>query len=290
MKTKHTLLATAIATESLGANANPHEEIATGSSNSHLLKNHLRRSIQLALAGSVLASGMASAVLQDRGPSDPLLTWPQWYRDTNGLAVGMCNSQAQSPNPLAGLKPMCFPPAPDPAGFAGNIGPEKFYNMINVKNKNTGSDFVFDYIAGLEASYLPAGVPIHGTETVFARIRIAFNFNNPLKNGRYVVTHPFGVETFDNVTATDTQNLVGNKAAVFFTIDVPLGGIMNFDGALAGRVGPFLQWDVLQSGESLTAGGSSFLGDPNYDHTFTGSPFGTNFVRVDGPVGSNLMV
>ena len=289
MKPQDTLLTTAIATESLDANANPHEEIVAGSSNSHLLKNHLRRSIQLALAGSVLASGMASAVLLDHGPADATLTWPQWYRDTNGTALGICKSQAPSPNGAAGT--MCFPPAFDPAGFAGNVGPEVFYNMVGFKNiANAGSAanfFGYRYVAGIEASYLPLGVPIHGTETVFARVRIALNFNNPLKNGTYRVIHPYGVEVF-TAEATNNQNLFGANAAVFFTADVPLAATMNFDLALGGAIGPFAQWDVLNPGESLTAGGSTFVGDPNVPHTFSGSPFGTNFIRIEGPAGSNI--
>ena len=252
-------------------------------------KNLLRRSIQLALAGSVLASGMAAAVLQDHGPADPTLTWPLWYRDTNGLALSECLSQVPSPNALAGGKAMCFPKNFDPNGFAGNIGPELFYNMVGFVDKNTGSDFHFRYVAGLEGSYLPLGVPVHGTETVFARVRVGLNFNDPNKNGTYTVTHPYGVETFQNVKATNTQNLFGKGTAIFFTADIPLAAPMNFDGALKGAVGPFVQWDVLQAGESLTtADGTKFLGDPNFPHTFTGSPFGTNFIRIEGPPGSNL--
>lgn len=249
-------------------------------------KKKLRRFIRLALASSVLTSGMAAAALLDHGPSDPQLTWPQWYRDTNGLALGLCKSQVTSPNGAAG--PMCFPPAPDPDGFAGNIGPEMFYNMVGFKNINTGSDFKYRYVAGLEASYLPLGVPVHGTETVFARVRIGMNFNDPLKNGTYTVTHPFGVEVFNNVKATNTSNVFGSGTAVFFTADIPLGPEMNFDLALGGALGPFIEWDVLQAGESLTVGGTSFVGDPNVAHTFTGSPYGTNFFRIDGPPGSNL--
>lgn len=244
----------------------------------------------LPLVAVLLSTGPSTshAVLLDHGPNDPVLTWPQWYRDTNGTALGLCNSQAPSPNAAAGLKPLCFPPAPDPAGFAGNIGPEIFYNMVDFREKATGSDFRYRYIAGLEGSYLPLGVPIHGTETVFARVRIAFNFNDPAKNGTYKVTHPFGVEVFNNVKATNTTTLLGKQAAIFFTADVPLGVPMNFDLALGGALGPWIEWDVLNPGESLTAGGTTFLGDPNYAHTFTGSPFGTNYIRIDGPPGSNL--
>ncbi|MDD1620374.1 MAG: Ig-like domain-containing protein [Methylococcaceae bacterium] len=228
------------------------------------------------------------AVLLDHGPSDPQLTWPQWYRDTNGLALGLCTSQELSTNAAAGNAPMCFPPAPEPDGFAGNVGSEMFYNMVEFREKATGSDFKFRYVAGLEASYLPLGVPVHGTELVFARVRIALNFNDSAKNGTYTVTHPFGVEVFNNVKATNNQNLFGAHAAVFFTADVPLGPEMNFDGALGGALGPFIGWDVLEPGESLTVNGTNFLGDPNYAHTFTGSPYGTNYIRIQGPPGSNL--
>ncbi|MGR8931792.1 MAG: Ig-like domain-containing protein [Gammaproteobacteria bacterium] len=254
---------------------------------------HSRTNIKgfLKFAPILLCAGVstAQAALLDHGPSDPLLVWPQWYRDTNGLALGICTSQELSPNPAAGPgATMCFPPVPDPAGFDGNIGEEAFYNMVEFRDTATGSDFRFRYVAALEASYLPLGVPVHGTELVFARVRIALNFNDTAKNGTYVVTHPFGVEVFNNVEATNNSNLFGANAAVFFTADVPLGPEMNFDGALDGALGPFIQWDVLEPGESLTVNGTTFLGDPNYDHTFTGSPYGTNYIRIDGPVGSNL--
>ena len=72
---------------------------------------------------ALAAAHPALAALQDRGPQDPTLVFPLWYRDLNGTAVGQCLSQVQSPNPAAGLKPMCFPLNPDPTGFAGNVGP-----------------------------------------------------------------------------------------------------------------------------------------------------------------------
>ena len=232
----------------------------------------------LAAAATLLATTPALAALQDRGPQDPTLVFPQWYRDSNQTAVGLCKSQAQSPNPAAALAPMCFPLATDPTGFAGNLGPELFYNDLNVAVTGGAGGFTLRYLAALEATYLPAGQPIHGTETVFARIRVVANI---AVAGTYTVTHPFGVEVFPNVQASGPRS-------IFFTADVPLGPAMDFDSALGGRVGPFIQWDVLNPGESLTVGAEQFLGDPNFAHTFTGSPFGTNYVRIDGPPGSNL--
>ena len=227
------------------------------------------------LAGSLLLGNDAHAVLLDHGPSDPVLQFPSWYRDTEGLALGLCKSTST----------FCFPTIPEPTAFAGNVGPEIFYNMVEFKSIATGSDFKFRYLAGLEASYLPLGFPAHGTETVFARIRIALNFNDVNKNGTYVVTHPFGQETFTNVQASNTAGLFGANSAVFFTVDVPFGAL-GYEGALGGAIGPFIKWDSELA--TLVNGTERFVGDPLIPHTFTGSPTGTNYLRIQGPVGSNL--
>lgn len=70
------------------------------------------------------------------------------------------------------------------------------------------------------------------------------------------------------------------SAGVFYTSDVGFNP-SSFDGALGGNVGPFLSWDA--DFNNLVVDGQQFLGDPNVPHTFTGSPFGTNFVTVEGP-------
>ena len=243
------------------------------------MKTVSKLSFRLIVAALAATIGVqpALAALQDHGPQDPTLVFPQWYRDLNGTPVGLCTSQAQSPNPAAGLKPMCFPATTDPAGFAGNLGPELFYNNLTVTVQKRNPAFSLKYLGALEATYLPLGQPVHGTETVFARIRIIIATNAP---GTYTVTHPFGVEVFPNVGT--------GPRALFFTADVPIGPPLDFNAALNGAIGPFIKWDFLNAGESLTVGAQQFLGDPNYAHTYTGSPFGTNFVRVDGPVGSNL--
>jgi hypothetical protein len=241
------------------------------------LKSLLHITAALALAG---AAAPASAALQDHGPGDPVVTFPTWYRDLNGVALQQCRSTTQSPNPAGALAPMCFALAADPAGFAGNIGGELFY--ADAAAAVTGPAFNAHYVAALEAAYLsPTGAPVRGTEVTFARIRVVMDVSVP---GTYKVTHPYGVEIFPDVTP--------GPRAVFFTDDVlPVPG--NFDAALAGRLGPWLQWDQLLPGETLTttnAAGQTeqFIGDPNFPHTFTGSPFATNYFRVDGPPGSNL--
>src|SRR5512143_2195346 len=106
----------------------------------------------------VATAAPAHAALLDHGPSDPTLLFPIWYRDLNSVPLQLCRSTTPSPNALAGLKPMCFPLAADPTGFPGNLGPEIFYNNINAKL--TGPGLTMTYVAGLEASYLPAGQPV----------------------------------------------------------------------------------------------------------------------------------
>ena len=250
------------------------------------------------LVSSILlgaAASTASAQLLDHGPSDPTLIWPLWYRSNDGIALGMCRSQVTSTNAAAGGASMCFPTPFDPAGFAGNVGPELFYNLIDYKQKpGAATNFNFRYLAGLEASYIPGPAPVHGQETVFARIRIAINFNDPSFAGDYTITHPFGVEHFTNVQPTTTGTVQGSQAAVFYTTDVPLGVANDFNAALGGPIGPFIRWDVLNPGENLTVGGEQFLGDPNYPHTFTGSPFidadgnPQNYIRIDGPPSADF--
>src|SRR5262249_9158660 len=51
-------------------------------------------------------------------------------------------------------------------------------------------------------------------------------------------------------------------------------------GVLGGRVGTFLEWDT---GPITGPDGNQYVGDPNTTHAVKGSPFGTNFFKIDGP-------
>jgi len=94
--------------------------------------------------------------------------------------------------------------------------------------------------------------------------------------GTYVVTHPYGVEVFD-VPA-------GGRRAINMTRDIGIAGAGDFSGALKGDVGPFLR----SVNGPYTEGSERFIGDPNLDERVTGSPFNTNFVRIEGPGGIDL--
>lgn len=272
MKTKHRLLAIV----SLGANTvNDNQEILTGNSFPLSNKNRLRHFIQLALAGSVLASGMAAAALQDfGGVSDnsgtgltpaATLNWPAWYRDSGGLPVGLCKSSASSPAAVG--TPMCFAITPNTAGFAGNVGDEIFYMNLNAFIDNGG--IKLRYISALEAAYA-SGSPVKGQEIVFARTRFVMSVTGAECAGSYRIIHPWGESTFDDVP-------VGPRA-LFETADI---GIAGFDGSLQGAIGPFPHWDgdgdeiplARTAANGLKVGAEEFIGDPSVDHTYTGSPF-----------------
>ena len=227
--------------------------------------------LRTAMVAAMLAVAVpAHAVLQDRGLVNPATGYPTWYRDLNGTALQLCTSTATSPT-LGPAAPMCFPLAADPAGFPGNLGGEVFHSdsVVTVTGANGLS---VKYLAALESGYAN-GTPIKGDEIVFARIRIVLATNFP---GTYKITHPYGVETFTNVGT--------GPRSVFFTQDVGLAP-GNFDLALTGALGPFLE---SAGGRITAANGDRFLGDPNVVGPFIGSPFGTNFVRVDGPAGSAI--
>ncbi len=253
---------------------------------------------------SVCATG-AEAVLRDFGPLN-FGGFPSWYRDNNGLALQQCLSKAISPvsalpicnilpdpnsiPPFDPNLPITFFPNP-PTGY--NYPPEGFYYSLSP------DPLTFDFAAGkgkivivlaLEAAF-SVGNPIPGDQVVFSRVRVFLTKGVP--DGNYKITHPYGVE-----------NLTVTGGLLRFTRDIGLTGIA-FTGPLAGDMGPFFTWTVDPA--RVTAGiqnpdgtlnalnpatnlpnGEVFIGDFNFPHTFTGSPFGINYFRCDGPVGSGI--
>lgn len=68
------------------------------------------------------------------------------------------------------------------------------------------------------------------------------------------------------------------------TRDIGIGAPGVFTGALKGDVGPFLR----SLNGPYIVGNETFIGDPNVLEPVTGSPFGTNYVRIQGPNGLDL--
>ena len=74
------------------------------------------------------------------------------------------------------------------------------------------------------------------------------------------------------------------------TRDIGIGSPQTYTGALKGDVGPFLRGVGGPYTETNPQSGASerYIGDPNLEEAVTGSPFNTNFVRIEGPNGLDL--
>ena len=241
--------------------------------------------------------------------------YPKWYRDTNGVPLDLCLTNrisklanppigAPTPGQAIGLQPlMCLlaygvPPdgdpavLEDPAGYPGNHGEEAFYMAVAPSDAAgaaglTGNGVVVGSDLALEAAYT-IGPPARGDEAVFSRFRIRVDLNDGTNNpnlvagGTWRVIHPYGVEVFPNVPL--------GKNAINHTVDI--GFVQrDFDAVVRDGRGPFLTWPDFMTDERLiyrdTAGNvvEHFIGDPNVGSPIVGSPFGTNYYRVEGPPG-----
>lgn len=252
------------------------------------------------LVAVTLLAGTAQAALLDVGPtvaevnpsSPPQHGFPLWYRDTNRVPLELCLSTAASPTLLPGAIMCSLLAGPtydltQPLNFPGNFPDELFWwtgdaRLRGVRLVSGGHSISFDtqLIMAIEGAF-PSGAVLSGTQASFARIRISISTVVP---GTYRLTHPYGVKTF-LLTQAQIDDNGGGNGVIASTVDIGLAPGGNFSGALQGQIGPFLIWD---SGAPIVVNGEQFVGDPNVDHTVTGSPFGTNILRVDGPVGSGL--
>jgi hypothetical protein len=198
--------------------------------------------------------------------------FPTSYKDSHAVRLEAC---------ITGDDPLCAAAAsahynPDlPLSFPTNFPDEFFYQLASVKVPVNGAGNLL-VETNLEGAFA-TGPPIAGDQMVFARVRIK-DVNVP--NGTtWRITHPYGV---DEITAG-----ANGKAGIVDTADVGLTP-GNFSGALAGRVGPFLKWDP----SVAPAAPAGYIGDPGVLHKVVGSPYDTNYVKVEqkNPDGSWSLV
>jgi len=240
----------------------------------------------LGLTISLTGSAFAQLAAVDPGPyTFATGKFPMWYQDNNQLSMELCQSRAASSRVPASTPPayMCtLLPEPGvfddslPMVFPDNWPPEAFWFLAETAIPNNGAGFGVDaYVAGIEAAFA-SGNPVDGDQQSFARIRIRVNV--PVA-GTYTITHPYGVETV-NVTTP-------GRRAINITKDIGIGAPGNFSGALNGAIGPFLRSinGPYTEVNPDTGGVETFVGDPNLTEAVTGSPFNTNFLRIDGPSG-----
>lgn len=255
-----------------------------------------------ALKASALACAVlfASQTLQaelyryDTGPYlNEFGGFPAWYQDTHGRALELCRSLAVSSRAGAGdpeANNMCAlasdPGLYDisqPLSFPDNFPHEMFWFTADAFIEDPASGVELIWIAALEAAFANEE-PAEGDQVSFGRIRIRVDLPFP---GVYTITHPYGVDVFD-VTEEDIGD--DGRRAINMTRDIGIGAAGDFSGAMGSDVGPFLRSvnGPYQETNPDTGELESFIGDPNLEEAVTGSPFNTNYVRIEGPSGIDL--
>lgn len=197
------------------------------------------------------------AALTRVGPKSTAHGFPEWYEDSRGTKLSLCLDTNTFCLPLEDVD------VTRPVSFPDNFPGEAFWWAGETEVNTTGGGSVL-LVMALEAAFSNE-VPEEGQRVSFARIRIR-GFSLP--KGTYRITHPYGQQTF-RVTSVTRRN-------INFTSDIGIEPEV-FDGALRGAVGPFLRWNPA----FLPKAPAGFLGDPAIPHRVTGSPRGTNFLRVE---------
>lgn len=240
----------------------------------------------------MVAGQSAQAALNDVDPGPYLQengNFAAWYQDTHGRVLDLCLSKAISsrapgapgaPSYMCGLLPEPGFDNTQPVNFPTNFPGEAFWFTADASLIDAASGIDLAYGSALEAAFAAEEVT-DGDQVSFARIRIRADIPTA---GTYIVTHPYGVEVFE-VDAAD----VGTRA-INMTRDIGIGTPKTYNGALAGDVGPFLRsvngpYTETNPDTGLVEG---FIGDPNLEEEVTGSPFNTNFIRIQGPGGIDL--
>ncbi|MBM7059183.1 hypothetical protein JQX08_00520 [Pseudomonas sp. UL073] len=242
-----------------------------------------------------LATQSAHAVLYavDPGPYLPENgSFAAWYQDTHGRVLDLCLSKALSsrvPGAPGAPSYMCsLLPTPgvfddaQPIVFPTNFPDEAFWFTADAAITDAASGIDLGYGAAIEAAF-NVEEPREGDQVSFARIRIRVDVPTP---GIYTVTHPYGVEVYE-ITAA---NIGDGRRAINMTRDIGIGAPKTYTGALGGDIGPFLRSvnGPYTETNPVTQQSERYIGDPNLEEAVTGSPYGTNYVRIEGPNGIDL--
>ncbi|MHB2241769.1 hypothetical protein [Pseudomonas monsensis] len=243
------------------------------------------------LVVSALAQGIAQAALfaVDPGPYTVATGgFASWYQDTHGRTLDLCLSKALSsrvPSAPGAPSYMCtLLPTPgvfddaQPIVFPTNFPDEAFWFTGETSLVDAARGIDLGYVSAIEAAFA-AEEPVEGDQVSFARIRIRVDVPTA---GTYVITHPYGVDVFN----IDTPG----RRAINMTRDIGIGTPKTYDGALKGDIGPFLRSvnGPYTETNPVTGAAEQFVGDPNLSEAVTGSPFNTNYVRIEGPNGLDL--
>jgi len=207
-------------------------------------------------------AGTAGSQMASHGPINAF-GFPESYTDFDGTTVVM-GTDVNDPFGIVTVLDLPDPNAPLSVA-SGNFFEEGFY-WLGSADIDTAAGAA-SLIMAEEFAFLNGPVA-QGDQVVFARLRLRIDVSTA---GHYKVTHPYGVDEFDVAVP-------GVKAINFTDDSIAALGATAFDTPLgaAARIGPtLLGWDA--------GAPPGYLGNPNVPHTVTGSPFGTNFFRVEGP-------
>lgn len=242
-----------------------------------------------ALVSAIDGTAQAALYAVDSGPFLPQNGgFAAWYQDTHGRTVDLCLSKALSSRVpsvpgtptymcLLAVTPGVFDDT-QPAILPGNFPDEAFWSTADAALVDVARGINLTYVSALEAAF-SGGDPVDGDQISFARIRMRVDVPTA---GTYIITHPYGVEAF-------TVDTPGRKA-INMTRDIGIGLPKTYTGALRGDVGPFLRSvnGPYTETNPQTGGQEVFIGDPNLEEPATGSPFNTNYVRIEGPNGLDI--
>src|SRR3954469_21882633 len=229
-----------------------------------------RRTVTAGLAVAVLLTSVtagAVALPVDPGSArDGSLTqvgpladhgFPAWYRDSNNVRLEACTTLD---DPLCSALPDTVPNPDAPVSYPENFPDEFFYQLASA-NVTMANGVVATVGMDLEGAWAAEKVR-PGDQMVFGRVRIRFDAP---AGARYRITHPYGI---DEIVATDR--------GVNMTEDIGTAPGA-FGDAMKSRIGPFLKWDPA----AAPAAPAGYVGDPGVDHKVVGSPYNTNFIRIE---------
>lgn len=232
---------------------------------------------QVAAERVVTADHVPGGHLVAVGPISGDTGFPVWYQDANGLRLELCLNSDTSAQPYCGFFPGDIPDPNSPLMVPENFPEEAFWMLGGAGLTTTGAGDAVLTLA-LEAAF-GGGLVKVGDQVSFGRVRIVVD--DLIAGATYTATHPYGREIFADVPA--------GKRGVVFVEDIGIGAPGDFSGAMNSRVGPFLTWSTFPNDPTLPNlpnGLDAFIGDPALNNPVTGSPFGTNFFRIEGPAGS----
>jgi len=219
-------------------------------------------------------SGSAFGQLARVGPVDNNNGFPQWYQDSTGLVLDAClPNSAELTDGTCLVTPDQLASPTSPIVFPNNFPDEFFYyNATSTMDVNGGRALL---VVALEGAFA-VGPVIAGDQIVFARVRMRVDIPSP--GGTYKVIYPFGEEVF--------PDLAPGVRTLNFTADIGVAP-GDFAGAMNGKITQFLRASTTAGGPAspfvVLNGGNTFIADPLVTTPITGSPFGTNVFRIEGP-------